>query len=263
MIDKPFRIYQRPLAYLNMQVLGPMSNYSKPRAATVLEDAAAELNRLFSPTTKCPDRLALDSSSYDDSSESSLDEDTVNSASSADLQISRKNATGYETYPNGSFPPSCLRLVSNLPGNNRCIDCDDPNPQWASISYGVVLCLYCSASHRSLGVSVSKVRSLAMDSWSHVEILAMLEGGNAQLSQFFRRHSLGPHDSENSSTATVLSKSSGTTRDDMVVTRYKTKAAKFYRENLEKHIERVKVNGEYKGREVSRKLKREARCELT
>lgn len=234
-----------------------MTNCSDPRAATVLENAAAELNGLFSQSTKCPDSLALHSSSYDDSSESSLDEDTVNSASSADLQISRKNTTGHEADPNGSFPPSCLRLVSNLPGNNRCIDCGDPNPQWASISYGVVLCLYCSASHRSLGVSVSKVRSLAMDSWSHLQILAMLEGGNAQLSQFFQRHSLGPHDNENSPTTSILSKSNGTTRDDIMVTRYKTKAAKFYRENLDKHIKRVKVNGEYKGREVSRKLKRE------
>ena len=34
-----------------------------------------------------------------------------------------------------------------------------------------------------------------MDNWSHAEVLAMLEGGNVQLSEFFERHHLCPQDS--------------------------------------------------------------------
>ena len=36
------------------------------------------------------------------------------------------------------------------------------------------------------------VKSIAMDGWSHPQIISMLEGGNDQLSGFFLRHSLSP-----------------------------------------------------------------------
>ena len=54
-----------------------------------------------------------------------------------------------------SFPSACLSLLKALPGNGRCIDCGDHDPQWATVSYGALLCLNCSGRHRSLGVQVS------------------------------------------------------------------------------------------------------------
>lgn len=67
-----------------------------------------------------------------------------------------------------------------LPGNDRCVDCNAICPQWASVSFGVLLCLSCAGVHRSMGVSASFVKSLAMDSWIIAERRALEVGGNAK-----------------------------------------------------------------------------------
>ena len=38
------------------------------------------------------------------------------------------------------------------PGNDQCVDCGGPHPQWASVTFGTLMCLECSGAHRSLGV---------------------------------------------------------------------------------------------------------------
>ncbi|MBW01428.1 Arf-GAP with coiled-coil, ANK repeat and PH domain-containing protein 3, partial [Eschrichtius robustus] len=60
---------------------------------------------------------------------------------------------------------SVLQRVQHVAGNSRCGDCGQPDPRWASINLGVLLCIECSGVHRSLGVHCSKVRSLTLDSW--------------------------------------------------------------------------------------------------
>ncbi|CAI5715617.1 unnamed protein product [Hyaloperonospora brassicae] len=67
-----------------------------------------------------------------------------------------------------------------LPGNDRCVDCQAVFPQWAGVSFGVLLCLGCAGKHRSLGVQTSVVKSLVMDAWSLQETRAMALGGNAK-----------------------------------------------------------------------------------
>jgi len=49
------------------------------------------------------------------------------------------------------------------PGNNKCSECTQKQPRWASTNLGVFFCIRCSGIHRNLGVHISKVRSLTLD----------------------------------------------------------------------------------------------------
>eukprot|EP00891_Asterochloris_glomerata_P008374 jgi/Astpho2/8374/e_gw1.00122.15.1_t len=78
-------------------------------------------------------------------------------------------------------PNSPMDVLRRVPGNGCCVDCGSPDPEWASLNLGVLLCIECSGIHRRLGVHVSKVRSLTLDVkvWD-TAVLGMMEGiGNA------------------------------------------------------------------------------------
>nr|XP_045016190.1 arf-GAP with GTPase, ANK repeat and PH domain-containing protein 3 isoform X6 [Jaculus jaculus] len=72
-----------------------------------------------------------------------------------------------------------VQAVRTARGNSFCIDCEAPNPDWASLNLGALMCIECSGIHRHLGAHLSRVRSLDLDDWPPELLAVMTAMGNA------------------------------------------------------------------------------------
>eukprot|EP00884_Botryococcus_braunii_P012642 jgi/Botrbrau1/21379/Bobra.0216s0001.1 len=82
-----------------------------------------------------------------------------------------------------------LKLLLQRPENRSCADCRDggaaSRPSWASISTGVFICMRCAGIHRGLGVHISKVRSVTLDTWLPEQVAFMAATGNGVANAFW------------------------------------------------------------------------------
>eukprot|EP00980_Cylindrotheca_fusiformis_P018494 scaffold6124_cov122-Cylindrotheca_fusiformis.AAC.13 len=109
-------------------------------------------------------------------SSSSRDSSPVREGDSVDLpefhDIDNDRGKKVVTQPKSTLAPKLMEI------NQTCADCGAPNPDWVSLNLGVLVCIECSGVHRSLGVHVSKVRSLKLDALSESEGKLVLALGN-------------------------------------------------------------------------------------
>ncbi|XP_070826476.1 arf-GAP with coiled-coil, ANK repeat and PH domain-containing protein 2 [Chaetodon trifascialis] len=112
----------------------------------------------------------------------------------------RERAEPQLTQPKELPPPLCagnsspgppaqrapaLGVALRGPGNCQCCDCGEEEPRWASINLGVTMCIECSGIHRSLGVHLSKVRSLTLDSWEAEQLKLLCVLGNNVMNRIY------------------------------------------------------------------------------
>ncbi|KAJ0171439.1 hypothetical protein K1T71_012989 [Dendrolimus kikuchii] len=64
--------------------------------------------------------------------------------------------------------------------NKYCVDCDAKGPRWASWNLGIFLCIRCAGIHRNLGVHISKVKSVNLDSWTPEQVVSLQQMGNSR-----------------------------------------------------------------------------------
>lgn len=134
--------------------------------------------------------------------------------------------------------------------NDRCADCGKKFPIWVSLSYGIVVCLKCAGYHRGLGVHISRVRSIPLDSWSDRDKLCMKLGSNKRWTEALRRTNaperLIPSVSSSSEEGGGVTFNAALCRE-----KYTSNIAKSYREALKRNVSKASKKRQKRAQKIN------------
>lgn len=113
-----------------------------------------------SPMSNIHYHIASESSSFESSDidHSALEESTSGRKWTTGHNERSSRRSQHRSSTKHEKPIDLLRRVG---GNDRCADCGGPEPDWASLNLGVLICIECSGVHRNLGVHISKVKLIS------------------------------------------------------------------------------------------------------
>uniref|UniRef100_A0A8C2ICY4 ArfGAP with dual PH domains 2 n=1 Tax=Cyprinus carpio TaxID=7962 RepID=A0A8C2ICY4_CYPCA len=80
-----------------------------------------------------------------------------------------------------------LLELAKLPENSCCADCGAADPDWASYTLGIFVCLNCSGTHRNLS-TISRIKSIRLDFWDDELVQFMKSNGNRAAKNFYEKY---------------------------------------------------------------------------
>ncbi|KAL2543439.1 ADP-ribosylation factor GTPase-activating protein AGD3 [Abeliophyllum distichum] len=160
------------------QIISPTKNYTLQAESALdqmdwIEKITGVIASLLS--SQAPERFLsaspMGSGHHRSTSESSSFESSEFDRGAVEEYALDKLASVHQKRPARSLQMQRAGLRSEKPidvlrkvyGNDKCADCGNPEPDWASLNLGVLVCIECSGVHRNLGVHISKMRSLTLD----------------------------------------------------------------------------------------------------
>ncbi|XP_050224011.1 ADP-ribosylation factor GTPase-activating protein AGD3 [Mercurialis annua] len=159
------------------RIISPTKNYTLQAESALdqmdwIEKITGVIASLLSSQApeRCLTSSPMGSGHHRSTSESSSFESADYDHSAVDEYASERNLAGshHERPSRIQQQQRCnvekpIEVLQRVIGNDKCADCGAPEPDWASLNLGVLVCIECSGVHRNLGVHISKVRSLTLD----------------------------------------------------------------------------------------------------
>ncbi|KAF5757602.1 putative Arf GTPase activating protein [Helianthus annuus] len=180
------------------RIISPTKNYTLQAESTLdqmdwIEKITGVIASLLSSqvTERCLSGSPMGSSHHRSASDSSSFESSDFDHNNSAVEEYHNHTSERPAYPNPGRlsrishhlqpAPKPIDVLRRVCGNDKCADCGAPDPDWACLNLGVLVCIECSGVHRNLGVHISKVRSLTLDVkvWEPSVITLFQSLGNA------------------------------------------------------------------------------------